>query len=154
MPRWRASRRGRTSRRMRQGPAFRARPTDNRAGLAKSRPCALRRAIPPRFEGEERERKTGEPPRPSKQTGAGIALAKRTSTHPLPFPPSWTSSGRADETMTQAQLAEKLGLPWQALSLEHAEVQAQVDVLASELRRGRNDRHPAAVEDHDIVGDV
>src|SRR5262249_14433525 len=67
--------RGRSSQE-RQGPAFRARPTDNRAGLAKSRPCAFRRAIP-LIRGEGKERKTGGTPRPSKQTRASIALAKR-----------------------------------------------------------------------------
>src|SRR5262249_42118232 len=61
MPRWRALRRG-GSRHERQGPAFRARPS-NRAGLAKSRPCALRRAIP-LVRGTEREREYGQTPPP------------------------------------------------------------------------------------------
>ena len=40
----------------------------NPAGLAKSRPCALWRATPLVFEGEEKDRITGGPPRPN-QTG-------------------------------------------------------------------------------------
>src|SRR5262249_12223208 len=67
MPRWRAERRGR-SRHERQGPAIRARPS-NRAGLAKSRPCAFRRAIPLISGGDKEEGKYGRTPAPGKKQG-------------------------------------------------------------------------------------
>src|SRR5262245_8368173 len=53
-----------------QGPAFRARPgaTHSRTGLAKSRPCALWRAIPLDCEGDGRA-ECGRSPGPEPQTG-------------------------------------------------------------------------------------
>ena len=61
-----------------RSPAFRARPgaTHSRAGLAKSRPCALWRAIPLDLRGRRKE-ECGRPPGPEPQTGADFLLTQR-----------------------------------------------------------------------------
>src|SRR5262249_10608402 len=50
-------------------------PGNTRAATAKSVACAPRRATP-RIGGKAKERKTGDPPRPSKATGADIACLR------------------------------------------------------------------------------
>src|SRR5262245_3058008 len=99
MPRWRALRRGR-SRIERQGPERRARPS-KRAGLAKSRPCALRRTIP-LIRGTEREAVDGRTPAP-KQTNRGQRTIASALSAVVPAEPTGPREARPDDRLRESR---------------------------------------------------